>query len=166
MLAPNRRILYYWSRTNGFFTRIIYDWRSTEGFVTVGAEQKDSLVLAPNRRILYCWRRTEGFLSIGAEQKDSLLLAPKKRILYYWSRTVSEKFQRKAGIDQESSVAGRGTSPSTKCPHVSVLTKESLLPPLLPIAPLTASLCIHLPFRQSADNHNGMQMRYLAGPYV
>ena len=36
----------------------------------MGAEQKDSLLLAPNRRILYCWRRTEGFFTIGAEQKD------------------------------------------------------------------------------------------------
>ena len=61
------------------------------------------------------------------------------------------------------SVVGRGTSPSAICPHVSVLTKESLLPPLLPFAPLTASLCIHLPFSQSADNHNGMQVRYLVG---
>ena len=38
-----------------------------------------------------------------------------------------------------------------------------LLPHLLPFAPLTASLCIHLPFSQSADNHNGMQVRYLVG---
>merc|ERR1712039_773715 len=84
--------------------RILYYWRRTEGFLTVGAEQKDSLflepkrkdslLLAPNRRILDCWRRTEGFFTIGAEQtdslqgvfiigavqKDSLLLAPNRRI--------------------------------------------------------------------------------------
>ena len=39
LLEPNRRILYYWSRTEGFFT--------------IGAEQKDSLLLEQNRRILY-----------------------------------------------------------------------------------------------------------------
>ena len=43
----------------------------TEGFFTIGAEQKDSLLLEPNKRILY---------------KDSLLLAQNRRILYYWRR--------------------------------------------------------------------------------
>ena len=42
LLAPNSRILYYWRRTEGFFT--------------IGTEQKDSLLL----------------VTIGAEQKDSL----------------------------------------------------------------------------------------------
>ena len=103
LLEPNRRILYYWRRPEGFFTRILYYWRRTEGFFTIGADQKDSLLLAPNRRILYSWNRTEdsllwesnrrilyywhrtaGFFTIGAEQKDSLLLEPNRRILYYW----------------------------------------------------------------------------------
>ena len=34
-------------------------------------------------------------------------------------------------------------------------------PPLF--APLTASVCIHLPFSQSAGNHIGMRVRYLVG---
>ena len=38
-----------------------------------------------------------------------------------------------------------------------------LLPYPPPFAPLTASLCIHLPFSQSAGNHNAMQGRYLVG---
>ena len=42
LLEPNRRILYYWRRPEGFFTRILYYWRRTEGFFTIGAEQKDS----------------------------------------------------------------------------------------------------------------------------
>ena len=87
LLEPNRRILYYWRRPEGFFTRILYYWRRTEGFFTIGADQKDSLLLAPNRRILYSWNRTEGFFTIGAEQKDSLLLEPNRRILYCWRRT-------------------------------------------------------------------------------
>ena len=68
LLAPNRRILYCWRRTEGFFI--------------IGAEQKDSLLLAPNRRILYYWCRTEGFFIVGAEHKDSLVLAPNRRIFY------------------------------------------------------------------------------------
>ena len=56
-MEPNTRILYYWSRTEGFFI--------------VGVEQKDSLLLEPNKRIL---------------DKDSLLLAQNRRILYYWRR--------------------------------------------------------------------------------
>ena len=86
LLEPNRRILYYWRRPEGFFTRILYYWRRTEGFFTIGAEQKDSLLLAPNRRILYSWNRTEGFLTIGAAQKDSLLVEPNRRIIYCWRR--------------------------------------------------------------------------------
>merc|ERR1712039_431601 len=89
--------------------RILYYWRRTEGFLTVGAEQKDSLFLEPKRkdslllepnrrilyywsrtngfftRIIYYWRSTEGFVTVGAEQKDSLVLAPNRRILYCWA---------------------------------------------------------------------------------
>ena len=57
LLAPNRRILYYWSRTEGFFTIGADQKDSLQGFFIIGAEQKDSLLLAPNRRILYCWRK-------------------------------------------------------------------------------------------------------------
>ena len=57
---------------------------------TVGAEQKDSLFLEPNRRILYYRSRTEGFFTSGAEQKDSLLLAPSRRIhtMYHVPYTI------------------------------------------------------------------------------
>ena len=41
---------------------ILYSWNRTEGFFTIGAEQKDSLLVEPNRRILYCWRRAEEFI--------------------------------------------------------------------------------------------------------
>ena len=68
----------------------------------MGVEQKDSLLLEPNRRILYSWSRTEEFFTIGADQKDSLqgiftigvkqkdslLLEPNRRILYCWRRTI------------------------------------------------------------------------------
>ena len=41
-----------------------------------------------------------------------------------------------------------------------------LLPHPPPFAPLTASLCIHLPFSQSAGNHNAMHGKIDAHGYV
>ena len=49
---------------------------------TTASEQKESLLLHPNRRNLYYCIRTEGIFTIASEQKESLLLHPNRRNLY------------------------------------------------------------------------------------